>query len=30
VSKDVAVMPCVAREKESVLRVLEHVRQLLA
>ncbi|MEJ5310380.1 MAG: ATP/GTP-binding protein [Anaerolineae bacterium] len=29
VSQDVAVMPCVAREKESVLRVLEHVRQLL-
>ena len=29
VSKDVAVMPCVAREKESVLQVLEHVRQLL-
>jgi small GTP-binding protein len=29
VPKDVAVMPCVACEKESVLRVLEHVRQLL-
>ena len=29
VAKDVAVMPCVAREKESVLQVLEHVRQLL-
>lgn len=29
VSKDVAVMPCVACEKESVLQVLEHVRQLL-
>lgn len=28
-SKDVAVMPCVACEKESVLQVLEHVRQLL-
>ena len=30
VSQDVAVMPCVAREKESVLRILEHVRQLLS
>lgn len=29
VSKDVAVLPCVAHEEESVLRVLEHVRQLL-
>jgi small GTP-binding protein len=29
VSKDVVVMPCIAREKESVLQVLEHVRQLL-
>ena len=29
VSKDVAVMPCVAREKASVLPVLEHVRKLL-
>lgn len=29
VSQDVAVMPCVAREKESVLHILEHVRQLL-
>lgn len=29
VSKDVAVMPCVAREKAAVLKVLEHVRQLL-
>jgi uncharacterized protein len=28
-SQDVVVMPCVAREKESVLQVLEHVRQLL-
>ncbi len=30
VSQDVAVMPCVAREKESVLHILEHVRQLLS
>ncbi len=30
VSQDVAVLPCVAREKESVLRILEHVRQLLS
>ena len=29
VSKNVAVMPCVARDKKSVLQVLEHVRQLL-
>lgn len=29
VSKDVTVMPCVAHEKESVLRILEHVRRLL-
>lgn len=29
VSKDVAVIPCVAREKESVLQVLKHVRRLL-
>ncbi len=30
VSQDVAVLPCVAREQESVLRILEHVRQLLS
>ena len=29
VSKDVAVMPCVAHEKASVLQILEHVWQLL-
>ncbi len=28
-SEDVAVLPCIAQDKTSVLQVLEHVRQLL-